>query len=115
MTADAAHKNFCVLKSYNLDLEAALEDHQSITLGYGSEFRPVDQLEPVFILHPNWPHWKKILRNGSDWPLADLDNVSRTTDLKEALALGNHNITRQEGHRTWIQTSHPSLKNQPAT
>ena len=27
MTEEAAAKNFCVLKSYNLDLEAALEDH----------------------------------------------------------------------------------------
>ena len=96
LTAEAAEKNFCVLKSYNLDLEAALADHRSTLLGYCSEFRPVSQLEPIFSLHPNWPHWKRILQNGSDWPLAELDNESRAMDLDEALAFGNHKGANQK-------------------
>ena len=59
-------------------------------MGYRSEFRPPEVLERIFSKHPNWDRMKCILMNGSNWPLKELDNESRASDLSEALAFGNH-------------------------
>jgi len=90
MTEEAAEKNFCVLKKYGLDLSRAIDAQKSSPLGYGSEFRPIETLEKVFGLHPNWKRMKDILAHGSKWPLEDLDFEARALDLQEALEFGNH-------------------------
>ena len=33
---------------------------------------------------------KNILENGSAWPLEELEESKRATDMKEALSFGNH-------------------------
>jgi hypothetical protein len=91
LTSEAAHKNYLVLKNrYKLDLKAALDANSSSPLGCGSEFKDPKVLEPFFKFCPFWPRLKSILVNGSDWQLEDLDEEKRVSDLKEALAFGNH-------------------------
>ena len=90
LTREAAEKNFLVLRRYGFDLEKALSAHQGTPLEYGSEFRTVPELEPLLMLHPLWPHMKSILHEGSLFPLAELDEDTRTADLEEALVRGNH-------------------------
>ena len=72
MDQESAQKNMCVLKKYNYDLKAALAAQKDSPLTYGSEFKLIDVLEPVFGLHPNWRRKKSILKHGSCWPLKDL-------------------------------------------
>ena len=90
LTSEAAAKNWLVLKKYNLNVKDALEAQKSTPLQYGSEFRSPAVLEPLFEKHPNWPHLKDILTNGSDWKLEALDEEIRKADLQEALEFGNH-------------------------
>ena len=58
MDQKSAQKNMCVLKKYDYDLKAALAAQQDSPLTYGSEFKPVNILESVFGLHPNWRRMK---------------------------------------------------------
>ena len=44
----------------------------------------------VFDRHPNWNRLKDILENGSNWPLEDLKEGDRKTDMEEAISFGNH-------------------------
>ena len=47
LSAEAASANANILRSYDNDLGKLIEAHQSSTLGYGSELRPMSQLEPL--------------------------------------------------------------------
>ena len=87
---ESAEKNWIVLAKHGLDLERALEAQQDSPLGYGSEFKPSNILESIFAKHPLWPRLKSILDNGSIWPLEELDEELRASDLREALEFGNH-------------------------
>ncbi len=89
LTLEAAHKNFCVLRQHG-SFDEALKQNKDSPLAYGSEFRPSAQLEPILRLHPNWPEFKRLIENGSDWPVADITEEQRKADVREALAFGNH-------------------------
>ena len=95
MTEEAAQHNFCVLSKYGKDLGRALEAQKLSPLGYGSEFRPSSTLQKLFGSHPNWFRMKKILEEGSEWPMEVLNTESKLADVKEALALGNHKETNK--------------------
>ena len=90
MTEEAAQNNFCILKKYKFDLNRALQAQEGSPLSYGSEFRDPSLLKLVFEKHPNWTRMYNILKNGSDWPLQDMDNETRASDLIEALEFQNH-------------------------
>jgi hypothetical protein len=64
MTDEAAENNNKLLQLYNFNLTALLDDFQEITLGYGSEFRPVEQLRTILGEHPNFEELETILANG---------------------------------------------------
>ena len=78
------------MNKYNKDLSKAIVAQFNSPLGYGSEFRPTNTLEVIFSRHPNWTRMKNILENGSAWPLEELEESKRETDMKEALSFGNH-------------------------
>jgi hypothetical protein len=59
-------------------------------LGYGSEFKPIETLEPIFENHPSWRRMKRILTHGSKWPLQPLDEENRIKDVEDTLNFGNH-------------------------
>ena len=90
MTKEAAEKNFLVMKRHGMHLGNAIEAQKSSPLGYGSEFRKTETLRPLFGKHPNWSRMNRILENGSNWPLSELANDARASDLEEALTFGNH-------------------------
>jgi hypothetical protein len=90
MTAEAAEKNFLVLKKYNFDLDKAILAQKSSPLRYGSEFRSPRTLGQIFLHHPLWPQMKDLLISGSKWPLSSLSKGNRIEDLREAFAFGNH-------------------------
>ena len=90
LSCDAADHNAKALERYGFNLGAAIEANSSSPLGYGSEFRPVHILAPIFERHPNWNRLKTLLTVGSKWPLEQLSNEIRKSDLAEALTFGNH-------------------------
>jgi hypothetical protein len=90
MTEEATKHNLAVLEKYEFSLEKALDEQRDSPLGPGKEFRPPDMLRLVFGQHPLWNRMEAILKNGSKWPLEELSEESRTSDLRDALAFGNH-------------------------
>jgi hypothetical protein len=58
LSKEAAMKNYLVMKQSNFDLAKALRAQSNSPLGYGSEFKPPEILEPLFKLHPNWKRVK---------------------------------------------------------
>jgi hypothetical protein len=90
---EAAHKNYCLMKRFNYNIEKALEAQQNSPLGYGSEFRMAATLAPLLGLHPNWDCFKILLKEGSDLHFEQLDEEKRKDDVKEALTFGNHKGT----------------------
>jgi hypothetical protein len=85
----AALHNQAIL-SYNNDISKLLDDHQSSILKYGSEFRPIDVLEPLLLHHYRWPKLRCLLSEGSNWSLHDLDDKLRKQKKLEFIARGNH-------------------------
>ena len=53
-TIDAVQHNSNILKDFNFDLEKLIQNSPGSTISYGSELRPIDQLEPLLIHHPTW-------------------------------------------------------------
>ena len=86
----SAAKNFCIMNKYNKDLRKPISYQFNSPLGYGSEFFPTDTLEVLSSRHPNWTRMKNILENGSAWPLEELEEIRRATEMKEALSFVNH-------------------------
>ena len=55
LTPTAAENNQKVFAWYNFDLEAAIAANSNSPLSsYGSEFRPLDQVQHIFHRHPLW-------------------------------------------------------------
>jgi hypothetical protein len=107
LTPEAAEKNFLILKRYNMSLENALEAQRGSPLGYGLEFKPPEALHRIFRNHPLWGRMRKILLQGSNWPLEDMDETSRVNDLQEALKFGNHKgaMSKPDLLRTLIESN----------
>jgi hypothetical protein len=41
-------------------------------------------------MHPLWPKYKSILKQGSNWPLEEISKEARQQDVLDALTFGNH-------------------------
>jgi hypothetical protein len=59
-------------------------------MSYGSEFRDVSVLEKLLSRHPSWAKLSVILKKGSAWPVAQLDEETRLTRIDDHIARGNH-------------------------
>jgi hypothetical protein len=90
LSREVAHRNYCILKRFNMSIEKALGAQSNSPLGYVSEFKKATTLQPLLYLHPNWPCFEKLLNKGSNWPLKDIQELSQAKDIKEALGFGNH-------------------------
>ncbi len=82
LSLEAAHKNFCLMRRFNNSIGKALEAQNNSPLGYRSEFKPAATLAPLLCYHPNWNWFENLLREGSDWPLDDLEEEKRYNDVK---------------------------------
>jgi hypothetical protein len=59
--------NTDLLKDSNLSLQHLLSQHQDTTPGFGSDFRPLDQLEAILGKHPNFGFFAEVLAKGMDY------------------------------------------------
>ncbi len=108
---EAAKKNFLVLKQHNMDLGQAIAAQQDLPLRYGSEFKPPQVLQQLFLHHLLWTRMETILVNQSQWPLAEISKDNRVADLQEALAFGNHKgasskLELLQEHIIWGEVKH---------
>ena len=97
MSVEAAEKNYMILMhKFGGDLHEALRAQQGSPLQYGSEFKPVSILAPIFENHPTWNKIKNLLTEGSTWPLSPINEHDRLLDIDGALAFGNHKGANQQ-------------------
>ena len=89
VSEEAARFNMNLLQKNNFNLDKLLNSSPSIT-SYGSEFKPVDELEPLLHLHPRWPEMKRKLIEGATFPVKLVDEVTRLQDMEAMKARGNH-------------------------
>ena len=61
------------LEEFGFDLDTFIRAHPSTTLSYGSELRPLDQLEPLLRHHPTFPRFSCWHTHGISYPVDDLD------------------------------------------
>ncbi len=86
----AADHNARVLESHGFDLNTAIKSQHPSQISYGSEFRSPDTLHALLFNHPLWPRLKLILDNGASFPLEDISDSTRSTDLIFHQERGNH-------------------------
>jgi hypothetical protein len=86
---EAAAFNMRILRENKFDLEKILNSHPSVT-SYGSEFKSVEELEPLLQYHPRWKDLKTKLTEGAAFPVKAIDDDIRLQDLEEMKKRGNH-------------------------
>ena len=93
----AAKHNARLLEGYGFDLARFIGDNLDSTLGYGSEFRGVEELEPLLWRHPNFPALKKLIKDGMDYVFArDINEETKTLELETLIERGNHKSANDE-------------------
>lgn len=94
-----AHNSKCI-QDHPAGLQGVIGDSQDTTLGYGSEFRPLDQLESILGDHPDFPFLADILTNGMDYRFEwELSEEQRKEELTATIERGNHKSARDEPER----------------
>jgi hypothetical protein len=66
-TQEAIDANDELLRKYDFDLEKLFRAYTETTLGFGSEFRPLAQLEQVLGGHPEFEVLADLIENGMDY------------------------------------------------
>ena len=93
-TAAAAVHNSDLITQYG-GLAQAIKAQEGSAVYFGSEFRPVEDLEPLFGRHPLWSRMKKHLTEGGSYPLDPIEEDHRLQDLEAAIEYGNHKSTEK--------------------
>jgi hypothetical protein len=89
--------NSRLLANYDYDVTAFLESQSHTTVGPGSEFRPLDQLELILGSHPNFPELAELVTTGMPYRYTtDLTEADRATEVLAMLARGNHKSAEDE-------------------
>ena len=79
-----------ILRQHGNSIQNLILHCPNSILSPGSEFRPVEVLEPLFLHHCNWPIIKRILESGSLWPLDPISDHDRIAKNNEFIKRGNH-------------------------
>eukprot|EP00957_Ditylum_brightwellii_P107274 8185461-Ditylum_brightwellii.AAC.1 len=90
MTTEAAEQKLCIQTKYNGCQGKTLEAPCDSILGYSSEFRPVELLEPIFIKHLNQLRMKNTPTRRSSWSTEELSEDDQRADMDEAKAFKNY-------------------------
>ena len=80
-----------------INLGDTINNQAGTALTLGSEFKPVNLLQQVFVQHPLWPCMSAALSVGVQFPLDDLSSHLQQRGVEEGLAFGNHRGTERYG------------------
>jgi hypothetical protein len=92
----ATKHNLSILEYYNMDLDRALRSQPFGALTFGSKFRPVNMLAPLFGCHPLWHQVQRYLTEGTSPPVTPIAEKDRLHDLGQMLKTGNHKSAEKE-------------------
>ena len=90
LDAAAAAHNAHILTSVNYDIHKVISMQPSLTVSYGSEFKPSFILVQLLDCHPLWSSFQEILEHRATYPLQELDYNDRLKDIYAAITHGNH-------------------------
>jgi hypothetical protein len=97
LSDDAVRKNTELLHSCNLDMDTLLSRFQDTTLGFGSKFRPIEQMEKVLGQHPNFEFFSEVLANGMSYHFkTELSEDKRKVELEAIMTQGNHQSVQED-------------------
>jgi hypothetical protein len=86
-----------LLQNSDLDLEQFLMKHQDTTLNFGSEFRPIEDLEKILGRHPNFGFFSEVLANGMDYRFTEqLSEEQRKAEVTAMMERGNHQSVQED-------------------
>jgi hypothetical protein len=95
-TLDAAEHNSRVLQTFNFDFKTATTAQgPNSTISMGSELWPIQQLDMLLSHHPSYKLFRWNTIHGIDYPIVDLPEQQRLTDLQTQLDKGNHKSALQ--------------------
>jgi hypothetical protein len=98
LSEEAVLFNTCLLKDSNLNLQHLLSQHQDTTLGFGTEFCPLDQLEAILGENPNFGFFAKVLASGMNYRFTqELSDNKRRAKVSTMLEQGNHKSVQEDG------------------
>ncbi len=96
----AMAKNDQLLSDHGFDLDSLTSDSQDATLGCGSEFRPIDQLQTVLGGHPKFQVLKGSVGNGMNCRFKkDMSEEERLRELRGMTDRGNHKSADEESEK----------------
>ena len=101
-TAEATEYNSNLLAEHGFDYSKLVNSSPDSTISYGSELRPMDQLEPLLGHMPNWDTFKRNATQGIDYPDNELPEEKRIELLEETIARGNHKSALSEEGRPHV-------------
>jgi hypothetical protein len=88
---ESIEHNSKLLQTFDYNLDKLLAANSHTTLGYGAEFRPINQLEKVLGPHPNFAFLRTVLHNGMDYFFkSQLTEDQRKAELHANVERGNH-------------------------
>ena len=88
---EAADHNAELLSGFGYDLGSLVRAYEDTTLGFGSEFRTVNELRPLLGNHCHFERLAELLTNGMDYVFTrELSELERGSEVKAMLARGNH-------------------------
>jgi len=90
LSPEAAQHNMSVLQACNNNLHQYLLTQRGSFIDFGSEFRHPEVLHLLLCHHPTWPRLRKILEEGSSWPLTPISHYERIQKNEELILRGNH-------------------------
>jgi hypothetical protein len=97
LSQTAAEHNATVLERVGFDVGRLIQDNISSTLGFGSEFRKVSELEPLLGKHPHFTQLAKLLTEGMHYVFhRELSPTERRNEVSAMLARGNHKSAQSE-------------------
>ncbi|GKZ00037.1 hypothetical protein MPSEU_000957100 [Mayamaea pseudoterrestris] len=96
VTAEAAQLNLAVLQANNMDLASLLFSNKNLPTCPGSNFRPIELLDPIFAGHPTWQRVRSTLTQGACFPLTPLTEELRKEEMEAILEYGNHKSATKE-------------------
>lgn len=101
-TREAALKNSLIMKRFNYDLDKVIEAQPGTTTSYGSEVRPMRQLEVLLHNHRNFERFRDNMTNGISYPIRQLDEDTRVKLLHQQLNRGNHKSALKKSDRHYV-------------
>jgi hypothetical protein len=97
ISEQASEHNEAVLRAVDFDLGRLVLENSSSTLGFGSEFRKVDELRPLLGRHPHFDRLAKLLTEGMHYVFErELTPDERSGEVEAMIARGNHKSAQAE-------------------